>query len=179
MSSVPRLPGSSLLTERQTSLLSANPQVAGAQAVLNLTVAERVAHEWLYREKEDKFALDQVCVVVMCLLANADVQRMVLVETNKYPLVSRDCRRHTRGLALYLPDKLSLGSHGRTDPRENGITTKNPDSFPSDSGFPAWQRRTLKAPQSSQAAWPTAQRHGLVIPPFPLMWTRHFIPVVL
>lgn len=88
-------------------------------------------------EKEDKFALDQVCVVVMCLLANADVQRMVLVETNKYSLVSRDCRRHTRGLALYFPDKLGLGSHGRTDPRENGITTKNPDSFPADSGCPA------------------------------------------
>ena len=44
-------------------------------------------------------------MVVMCLLANADVQRMVLVETNKYSLVSRDCRRHTRGLALYLLDK--------------------------------------------------------------------------
>lgn len=61
MSSVPRLPGSSLLTETQTSLLSANPQVAGAQAVLSLTVAERVARECPCREEDDKSTLDQAC----------------------------------------------------------------------------------------------------------------------
>lgn len=39
------------------------------------------------------------------------------MEINKYPLVSR-IEMHARGLALYLPNKLGLGSHGRTNPRE-------------------------------------------------------------
>lgn len=55
----------------------------------------------------------------MCLLANAGVQRVVSVETNKYPLVSRDCQKACEGiLALYLPYKLGLGPHERTH-REN------------------------------------------------------------